>query len=103
MCQVTVTRLSNHFESCQVKKVASLLTEPLSPRAYPGVQPPARASAGPPPRRGARNALGPPSRAHPAWYTAAGLLVSRPPATSFGDPARHPDTGSKDREHKRGH
>src|SRR5215204_3166318 len=29
MCQVTITRLSNHFESCQVQKVASLLTEAL--------------------------------------------------------------------------
>jgi hypothetical protein len=27
MCQATIKRLSNHFESCQTQKVASLLTE----------------------------------------------------------------------------
>ena len=30
MCQATIKRLSNHLESCQVQKVASLLTEALS-------------------------------------------------------------------------
>jgi HPt (histidine-containing phosphotransfer) domain-containing protein len=29
MCQATIKKLSNHFESCQVQKVASLLTEAL--------------------------------------------------------------------------
>ncbi len=30
MCQATLKRLSNRFESCQAQKVASLLTEALS-------------------------------------------------------------------------
>src|SRR5215210_3823989 len=30
MCQAAMRRLLNHFESCQVRKVASLLTEALS-------------------------------------------------------------------------
>jgi LPS O-antigen subunit length determinant protein (WzzB/FepE family) len=29
MCQATLKRLSNRFESCQAQKVASLLTEAL--------------------------------------------------------------------------
>jgi hypothetical protein len=30
MCQAAMRRLLNHFESCQVRKVASLLTEALN-------------------------------------------------------------------------
>ena len=46
-------------------------------RAHPGAQPPARAPAGPPPRRGSRDALGPPGRAHPARHTAPGGASAR--------------------------
>ena len=53
---------------------------------------PARASAGPPPRRGSRDALSPPSRAHLARHTTPGRrLVQPPPRVGLGDPARHPD------------
>ena len=58
---------------------------------------PSRAPTRPPPRRDSRNALSPPSRTHLAWHTTAGLLLARPPPTSFGGPARHQDAGSKDR------
>ena len=34
MCQATIKRLSNHFECCQVQKVASLLTEALSRKRH---------------------------------------------------------------------
>jgi hypothetical protein len=34
MCQATIKRLSNHFESCQMQKVASLLTEALSAQRH---------------------------------------------------------------------
>ena len=30
MCQATMSRLLNHVDRCQVRKVASVLTEPLS-------------------------------------------------------------------------
>ncbi len=42
MCQATIKKLSNHFESCQVQKVASLLTEALScllPKKSPWLNP----------------------------------------------------------------
>jgi transposase len=48
---------------------------------------PARASTRPPPRRDSWNALGRSGRAHPARHTSAGLLLARPPPTSFGAPA----------------
>ncbi len=35
MCQATLKRLSNRFESCQAQKVASLLTEALRPQTLP--------------------------------------------------------------------
>jgi hypothetical protein len=42
MCQATLKRLSNRFESCQAQKVASLLTEALrtwiSPYMNPGLK-----------------------------------------------------------------
>jgi transposase len=44
---------------------------------------PARAPAGPPPRRGYREALGRPGRAHPTRHTAAKLLVAHPPEVGF--------------------
>ena len=46
-------------------------------RAHPGAKPPARAFAGPPPRRGGREALGRPGRAHPARHTAQGGASAR--------------------------
>jgi transposase len=64
---------------------------------------PARASAEPRARRDSQNALGRSGRAHAARHTTARFLVSRPPSTSFGGSARHPDAGSKDREPKRAH
>ena len=39
---------------------------------YPGTQPPAWSPAGPPPRRGGREALSPSGRAHPARHTTKG-------------------------------
>jgi transposase len=41
------------------------------------------APAGPPPRRGYRDALGRPGRAHPTRHTAAKLLVAHPPEVGF--------------------
>jgi glucose/arabinose dehydrogenase len=38
MCQATLRRLSNRAESCQVRKVASLLTEPLRKEGELGVR-----------------------------------------------------------------
>jgi glucose/arabinose dehydrogenase len=38
MCQATLRRLSNRAESCQVRKVASLLTEPLRKEGKLGVR-----------------------------------------------------------------
>jgi hypothetical protein len=48
---------------------------------------PARASTRPRARRDSRNALGRPGCTHPARHTTAGLLLARPPPTSFGGPA----------------
>ena len=47
MCQATIKRQSNHFESCQVQKVASLLTEALTdPPSHAGWPPREAASPG---------------------------------------------------------
>ena len=72
-------------------------------RAYPGAQPPARASTGPRPRRGNWDTLSPPGRTHRARHTAPGYLGPPPPTFGFGDLARHPDTAAKDRGPKRAH
>jgi hypothetical protein len=42
-------------------------------------------------------ALDPPSRAYRARHTSTGRLGPPPPAVGFGDPARRPDAGAKDR------
>ena len=46
-------------------------------RAYQGAKPPPRAPAGPPPRRGSRDAFGRSGRAHPARHTAQGGASAR--------------------------
>jgi hypothetical protein len=59
---------------------------------------PARAPAGPHPRRGYRNALGPPGSEHPARHTSQGRrLGPLPPAVGFGGAARRPDARQEDR------
>jgi transposase len=50
-----------------------------------------------PGRRGTGDTLDPPSRPHPARHTTPRLLGPPPPAVGFGDPARRPGTGAKDR------
>src|SRR5215208_2359187 len=73
-------------------------------RAYTGAQPPPRAFAGSRPRRGDRDALGPPGREHPARHTApVRHLGPPPPAVGFGGAARRPDAGRKDRGPKWAH
>jgi transposase len=52
---------------------------------------------GPRARRGTGDTLGPPSRPHPARHTTEGFFGPPPPALGFGDHARHPDAGAKDR------
>ena len=54
-------------------------------------------------RRGTGDTLGPPSRPHPARHTTEGFLGPHPPAVGFGDHARHPHAGAKDRGPKRAH
>jgi transposase len=65
-------------------EVLSLLSERRpGGRAHQGAKPPARAFAGPPPRRGYRDALGRSGRAPPARHPAAKLLVAHPPEVGF--------------------
>src|SRR5215217_2057439 len=65
----------------------------LGGRAHPGAQPSPRTPAGPRPRRGGRDALGPSGCAHPARHTAPGHLGPPQTAIGFGGAARRPDAG----------
>src|SRR5215204_2278928 len=59
---------------------------------------PARAPAGPTPRRGGRETLGRPGSAHPAWHTGPwGRLGPPPSALGLRGTARRPDAGQEDR------
>ena len=63
----------------RIRGVAPAFRETRGPggRAYTSPKPPARAPAGPTPRRGGREALGRPGSAHPAWHTGPGGASDR--------------------------
>ena len=58
-----------------------------------GAKPPPRAPAGPPPRRGGREALGRQGSAQDALHTSQGRLGPPAPAAGFGGAARRQDAG----------
>ena len=88
----------------EVLRLLSERREDLVAERTTSAQPPAWALAGPPPRRGGREALGRSGRAHPARHKAPGRrLGPPPPAVGLRGAARRPDAGQEDRRPQRAH
>jgi transposase len=91
-CLRSIPRLGRKSCDCFLKDART-----WSPSVPERSQASARTPAGPRSWRGTGDTLDPPSCPHPARHTTARLFGRRSPAVGFGDPARRPGTGAKDR------